>query len=334
MQERSHDLSLARRQMRRLAVGAGLAALIGLSACTSSVANSSGERGDVARGIAGQAVSAPTTVLPVDPSAVVSPTVVPVTAAPTTVAPVTVAPTTVAPVTEAPTTPAPTTLPPSPAIVWVGGAAEPFVSVGDNSGSDTARIQQRLIDLGFWLTGADGEYGLTTSQAVMAFQKFVGLEATGRVNQATAEALTTAEWRAHGLADAGTLIEIDKDKQLLFIVHDGRTVWIFNTSTGDGQPYEEEDKNTPGEVQTGVSITRNGLHAVYRERAEGWWEGDLGKIYRPKYFSGGQAVHGSNNVPNYPASHGCVRVTVPAMDFIWDSNLMPMDIPVWVHGAN
>jgi len=318
--------------MRRLVVCAGLSALIALSACTSSVANSSG--GDIAQGAAGAAAAASTTVLPVDPNAVVPTTVRPVTEAPTTIAPVTEAPTTIAPVTEAPTTPAPTTLPPSPAIVWVGGAAEPFVSVGDNSGSDTARIQQRLIDLGFWLTGADGEYGLTTSQAVMAFQKFVGLEATGRVNQATADALTTAEWRAHGLADAGTLIEIDKDKQLLFIVHDGRTVWIFNTSTGDGQPYEEEDKNTPGEVQTGVSITRNGLHAVYRERAEGWWEGDLGKIYRPKYFSGGQAVHGSNNVPNYPASHGCVRVTVPAMDFIWESNLMPMDIPVWVHGAN
>ena len=89
----------------------------------------------------------------------------------------------------------------------------------------------------------------------------------------------------------------------------------------------EEDQNTPGEVQEGVSITRNGLHEVYRERPVGWWEGDLGRIYRPKYFSGGQAVHGSNNVPNYPASHGCVRVSIPAMDFIWDSGLMPLHTP-------
>ena len=169
--------------------------------------------------------------------------------------------------------------------MWVGASGTPFVAVGGNSGSDTARIQQRLIDLGFWLSGVDGDYGLTTSQAVMAFQKYLGLEASGRVNQATADALTSVEWRAHALADAGTLVEIDKDKQLLFVVQNGRTVWIFNTSTGNGEPYEEEDQNTPGEVQTGVSITRNGLHAVYRERAEGWWEGDLGKIYRPKYFS-------------------------------------------------
>jgi hypothetical protein len=218
--------------------------------------------------------------------------------------------------------------------VWVGASPTPFVAVGGNGGSDTAAIQQRLLDLGFWLTGADGDYGLTTSQAVMAFQKYLGLEATGRVNQATADALTSMEWKAHALADAGTLVEINKDKQLLFVVQNGRTVWIFNTSTGDGQPYEEEDQNTPGEVQTGVSVTRNGLHSIYRERPEGWWEGDLGKIYRPKYFSGGQAVHGSNNVPAYPASHGCVRLSIQAMDFIWDSGIMPIDTPVWVHGPN
>ena len=253
------------------------------------------------------------------------------TAAPTTVAPTTtLAPTT----TVAPTTLAPTTTAPSPAIVPVAAPEYPFVAVGSSGGGETARIQQRLVDLGFWNSGADGEYGLTTSQAVMAFQKYSGLERSGYVNQETADALTNARFRAHGLADAGTLVEIDKDKQLLFVVHNGRTMWIYNTSTGDGQPYEEVDQNTPGEVQSGVSVTRNGLHEVYRERPVGWWEGDLGRIYRPKYFSGGQAVHGSNNVPNYPASHGCVRVSIPAMDFIWESNIMPMHIPVWVHGAN
>jgi peptidoglycan hydrolase-like protein with peptidoglycan-binding domain len=254
------------------------------------------------------------------------------TAPTTTIAPTTTqAPTTTAAPT---TTRAPTTTAPSPAIVPVAAPEYPFVSVGSSGGGETARIQQRLLDLGFWNTGADGEYGLTTSQAVMAFQKHLGLEASGYVDQATADALTAARFRAHGLADAGTLVEIDKDKQLLFVVHDGRTVWIYNTSTGDGQPYEEVDQNTPGEVQAGVSVTRNGLHEVYRERPVGWWEGDLGRIYRPKYFSGGQAVHGSNNVPNYPASHGCVRVSIPAMDYIWESNIMPMHIPVWVHGAN
>jgi peptidoglycan hydrolase-like protein with peptidoglycan-binding domain len=269
--------------------------------------------------------AAPTTVAPTTAAPAT------VTAAPTSVAPTTtLAPTTVAP----PTTIAPTTTAPSPAIVPIAAPEYPFVAVGSSSGGETARIQQRLLDLGFWNSGADGDYGLTTSQAVMAFQKYIGLEASGSVNQATADALTGLTFRAHGLADAGTLVEIDKTHQLLFIVQSGRTVWVYNTSTGNGEPYEEEDRNTPGEVQAGVSITRSGLHEVYRERAVGWWEGDLGRIYRPKYFSGGQAVHGSNNVPNYPASHGCVRVSIPAMDFIWDQNLMPIHTPVWVHGQD
>ena len=120
----------------------------------------------------------------------------------------------------------------------------------------------------------------------MAFQKYNGLNTTGSVDDDTAAAMTAATEQARATADAGTLVEIDKSKQLLFFVVDGRTQWIFNTSTANGQPYEEEDQNTPGEVQKGVAITPNGLHKVNRERPVGWWEGDLGRIYRPKYFVG------------------------------------------------
>jgi lipoprotein-anchoring transpeptidase ErfK/SrfK len=207
----------------------------------------------------------------------------------------------------------------------------PLQAVGTGSGNETARVQQRLLDLGFWLSGVDGGYGLTTRQAVMAFEKYVGLDADGRVDQATADALTTMAQRPVARANSGTLVEVDKGKQLLYFVIDGRAEWVLNTSTGDGQPYTEPDQNTPGEVITGVSDTPSGLHRVNRERPDGWWEGDLGEIYRPKYFVGGVAVHGSNSIPNYPASHGCVRVSVPAMDWIWDSGIMPMRTPVWVH---
>ncbi|HEY5662919.1 MAG TPA: L,D-transpeptidase family protein [Ilumatobacter sp.] len=207
----------------------------------------------------------------------------------------------------------------------------PVVAVGTSDGDDTRRAQERLLELGFWLQAVDGDYGLTTAQAVMAFQKYHDLDTSGVLDEATAATLTTATERAQGRADAGTLVEVDKGLQLLFFVIDGRTEWVLNTSTGTEIPYDEPDRNTPGLRQIGDSVTRNGLHKVYRERPEGWWEGDLGEIYRPKYFSGGLAVHGSNHVPDYPASHGCVRVSVPAMDWIWENDLMPLDTPVWVH---
>ncbi|WP_117000803.1 L,D-transpeptidase family protein [Desertimonas flava] len=340
MRERARYWSL-------LAVGSAFAGVVALTACSGGPTGSAagaGELGGHGPAVAAQrpdvapltdaaASTADTAATTLPATTAAATTVAPTTAAPTTAAPATAAPTTAAPTTAAPTTAAPTTLPPSPALIPVAPPDRPFEAVGRNSSDETARIQQRLVDLGFWLSGVDGDYGLTTGQAVMAFQKYVGLEASGRIDEATADALTNIPQRAHGLADAGTLVEIDKDRQVLFFVQNGVTVWVFNVSTGNGESYTEPDQNSPGEVINGVSLTPNGLHAVNRERPEGWWEGDLGQIYRPKYFVGGVAVHGSNNVPNYPASHGCVRVTTTAMDFIWDANLMPMGIPVWVHGA-
>ncbi len=215
--------------------------------------------------------------------------------------------------------------------IAVPPAEPPIESVGQSNGDATLRAEQRLLELGFWLDAADGSYNLTTTQAVMAFQKFYGLSTDGVLGNDTAAMMTSITERPYGRADAGTLVEIDKGKQVLMFVIDGKTEWILNASSGSEIPYEEEDQNTPGEIQRGDSVTRNGLHDVYREREEGWWEGDLGSIYRPKYFTGGIAVHGSNNVPDYPASHGCVRVSVPAMDWIWETGIMPLNTPVWVH---
>lgn len=218
-------------------------------------------------------------------------------------------------------------------VIAVSVTEPPIRGVGTSDGAETERAQWRLLELGFWIQNANGDYGVTTRQAVMAFQKYYGMTTDGVLGDETAAALTAVTQRPIARADAGTLIEIDKAKQLLFFVIDGQTEWILNTSTGSEISYDEPDQNTPGERQTGDSITRTGLHTIYRERPDGWWEGDLGEIYRPKYFSGGQAVHGSNSIPDYPASHGCVRVSVPAMDWIWDAGVMPRDTPVWVHGA-
>jgi lipoprotein-anchoring transpeptidase ErfK/SrfK len=143
--------------------------------------------------------------------------------------------------------------------------------------------------------------------------------------------MTNVTERPQGRSNTGTLVEVDKSKQLVFVIREGVVDWILNASTGTEVPYDEINKNT-GLPERGDSVTRTGVFAVNRERAEGWWEGDLGEIYRPKYFDGGIALHGSNNIPAYPASHGCVRLSTDAMDWIWDNNVIPMGTTVWVHG--
>ena len=209
----------------------------------------------------------------------------------------------------------------------------PLVAVGRNDGLETARIQERLLELGFWLQLVDGDFGNTTKQAVMAFQKYVGLDPTAKVDQATADALTLATTRAIGQStDSGTLVEVDKDKQVLFIMNSGKLLWALNISTGSGQYFLEVNQKDLVTWETGRSLTPSGRFKINREKSDGWWDGDLGQIYRPKYFNGGIAIHGSMSIPKYPASHGCVRVSTQAMDMIWASGLLPKKTPVWVYG--
>ena len=162
-----------------------------------------------------------------------------------------------------------------------------------------------------------------------------GLDPTGSVNEATAAALTMATSRPVGQStQSAVVVEIDKTKQVMLITAGGKLIWAINISSGSGQYYLERNQKDPTKWETGRSLTPSGKFKVQRERSEGWWDGDLGQIYRPKYFNGGIAIHGSKSIPNYPASHGCVRVSTAAMDMIWASGLVPLKTAVWVYGED
>jgi len=211
---------------------------------------------------------------------------------------------------------------------------ETIQASGQRSGPPTRAAQKKLLELGFWLKETDGRFEDTTRQAVMAFQKYFRLKPTGSITSGTAYLLDTVTSPATALSTEGTLAEVDKQRQLLFLVVDGQTTAVLNASTGDDREYEEPDANSPGVVIRGVALTPEGEFSINRERPDGWWIGDLGQIYRPKYFIGGVAIHGSTSVPAYPASHGCVRVSVSAMDMIWDSGLLPRGTTVVVHSGS
>lgn len=223
-------------------------------------------------------------------------------AAPTT----TIPPTTTAPPAPTTTAPPPTTIPPTTTTTVPG----PPTYRSGAEGPEVAALQGRLQELGFWLPVADGHFGSLTAQAVMAFQKHAGLARDGVAGPATLAALDVA---APVVAlEAGDHVEIDLARQLLLVVRGGRTL-AFNTSTGT----------------TGWE-TPPGRFTVTRE-IDGVREAPLGDLYRPKYFNGGIAVHGSPSIPGRPASHGCARVHDAAMDLLWAEGLMPIGTPVWVY---
>ena len=200
------------------------------------------------------------------------------------------------------------------------------LTAGD-AGERVQAIQDRLVSLGYWLGTPDGEYGSLTTQAIMAFQKYERLPITGVADDATQARLAVAQRPVPADTSAGYHVEIDKTRQIIMFAEDGRTRWTMNTSTGSEVPYDEEGGS-------GTAITPTGTFDVCYER-DYLRESSLGTLWRPKYFHCGRgiAVHGATSVPGYPASHGCVRVTYAAMNFIWEQDLMPMGARVWVYGA-
>lgn len=193
-----------------------------------------------------------------------------------------------------------------------------------SSGEQVRAVQQRLMDLGYFIQEADGDFGFATLQAVWAFQKAAGLGRDGVVGPKTQAALD-AGYRPSARSSSGKVVEIDLDRQILMAVEDGHVVRIINASSGNGERFEAKGRQYRARTNTGhftVTGQEDGMHASTLE---------LGDMWRPKYFNGAIAVHGSSSIPPHPASHGCVRVSNAAMNWLWDGWGMPIGTPVWVY---
>lgn len=202
-------------------------------------------------------------------------------------------------------------------------AGEPTALSPGDSGPGVRALQERLTELGYWLGEPDGHFGTLTRQAVLAFQGWHGLPRDGVAGPQTRRVLAEAVRPRpdHG----GDLIEIHRDRQVLLIVRDGRTLWALHTSTGTGQRYTQPD----GDVA--VADTPAGTWEISWQ-VDGWRDSELGRLWRPKYFHrDGLAIHGYPDVPAHPASHGCARVSIEAMNLIWERGLAPQGTTVIVH---
>jgi hypothetical protein len=164
----------------------------------------------------------------------------------------------------------------------------------DSHGAAVHRLVARLADLGYAVrTRATTEFTGAVRQSVYAFQKAQGIAVDGIVGPVTRSSLTEPS-RVEPRFDAPSLhIEVDKTRQLLLRVRNGRVTTIVNTSTAGIPGYR----------------TPEGAFRIFR-RVEGIDMSPLGRLYDPLYFVGGYAIHGSTNVPPRAASHGCVRVAI------------------------
>jgi L,D-transpeptidase catalytic domain/Putative peptidoglycan binding domain len=184
---------------------------------------------------------------------------------------------------------------------------QPDLALGAH-GIYVALLERRLVQLHYHLVGVDDVFDYRTADAVMAFHKVQGMARTQIVDAATWRALGSPKlFVPHSRVD-GLHIEVDQTRQVLALVRDGEVENIIHVSTGK--------PSTP---------TRDGTFHVYSKLA-GY---SPKQLYYPSFFDGERAIHGWTDVPDYAASHGCVRI--PYWVALWMFDQDPVGTPVLVY---
>ena len=95
---------------------------------------------------------------------------------------------------------------------------------------------------------------------------------------------------------------------------------------------------TPTPTASRRRRSRRRGHFSIQYKQTGWQKSKLGELYYPSYFTNtGYAIHGEGNgngggeVPPYPNSHGCVRITNNAVLRYYnksDRRYVGLDLPL------
>jgi lipoprotein-anchoring transpeptidase ErfK/SrfK len=171
------------------------------------------------------------------------------------------------------------------------GLRPPSLTVGDHSPL-VAQFLKQLSALGYEVPGTtQQDFDYDVQESVYAFEKVEGLDRTGVADATFWSHLDNPVVPKPRYFQPGAHIEVDKAKQVLYVVRDGKIIHISPVSTA----------GLPGR------FTPEGTFSIFR-KVPGYDPSPLGILYKPMYFTGGYAIHGNPSVPPYPASHGCIRV--------------------------
>ena len=150
-------------------------------------------------------------------------------------------------------------------------------------------IQERLSLLHFYIP-LTGVYDSGTGLAVDAYHRLMGWGTSQALDKRTIKALLDGQGKFHvRFPGHGRHAEGDLTNQLLALIDGNRVVWIFPISSGK--------PSTP--------TILGDYHIYYRDpgyRPDG--------MYYSDFFIRGYAIHGYDPAPDYPASHGCMRLPI------------------------
>jgi hypothetical protein len=170
-------------------------------------------------------------------------------------------------------------------------------SAGPGSRGPAVRaLQRRLSALGY-RTPVSGSFGASTSRAVLAFRKVNGMGRSSFAGRAVFSRLQ----RGGGAfkmryPKAGKHVEFDWSRQVLVLARGRRAVRIVHASSG-----------------AAATPTVFGSYRFYLKTPGYNSKG----MYYSSYFIGGYAIHGYASVPNFPASHGCIRIPIASAKSVY-----------------
>lgn len=186
-------------------------------------------------------------------------------------------------------------------------------------------VEKRLNALGIPAGPSDGRFDSQSARAACAWRELTGRKVSRSKLSASEQTQVTGTASLDAIEKLGAGVSVNKTCQVAYWQERGkdgqlRLKGVFAASTGIS------GHDTPvGRYQIQRQI--NGWHESTK------YTGAM--MYRPKYFNGGIALHGSYSddlVHSYPASHGCVRMFHKDIDTLWKAGV-GVGTPVRVYGT-
>jgi L,D-transpeptidase catalytic domain/Putative peptidoglycan binding domain len=182
---------------------------------------------------------------------------------------------------------------------------------GGARGLKVLLLQRGLLKLGF-ATPVTGYFDGLTANAVNVFRKTNGMGRDGYASTSVYAMVLRGQGafklRYPSSGEHGKHVEFDWSRQVLVLADHGRPYRAYHVSSGK--------PSTP---------TVFGSFHFYRKQPGTNSHG----MVHSSYFIGGYAIHGYASVPNYPASHGCLRVPIPNAMSIY--NWIELGDPIYTY---
>ena len=182
---------------------------------------------------------------------------------------------------------------------------------GGSSGVKVLLLQRGLLKLGF-ATPVTGSFDGLTANAVNVFRKTNGMGRDGYATTSVYAKVLRGEGafklRYPNSGTHGKHVEFDWSRQVLVLADHGKPYRAYHVSSGK--------PSTPT------------VFGSFRFYSKTPGTNSHGMVYS-SYFIGGYAIHGYASVPNYPASHGCLRVPIPNAVSIY--NWIDLGDPIYTY---